>query len=101
MTKTTTTLVVPKFVADGTVGIRKLFEDGEYYNGTIESFDEENGWYFVQYEDGDVEDITETECAALVNDYNNYKNDIVVKDNSITLFYILRDNPALCDGAGE
>jgi len=24
-----------------------------------------------------------------------------VKDNSITFFYILRDNPALCDGAGE
>ncbi|OEU08217.1 hypothetical protein FRACYDRAFT_212855 [Fragilariopsis cylindrus CCMP1102] len=75
-------MVVPKFVADGTVYLRKLFEDGEHYNGTIESFDEEEGWYFVKYDDGDVEDITEIECTALVNDYNQNKNDSVVITSS-------------------
>ena len=59
----------PQFNLDGTVGIRKLF-DGDYYNGTIESFDEDEGWYSVKYEDGDVEDITEFECTLLVKDYN-------------------------------
>lgn len=66
---TMTPLRVPKFVADGTVGIRKVFA-GDYYNGTIEAFDVDEGWYSVQYDDGDVEDITERECAALVQEYN-------------------------------
>ena len=66
---TKTPLRVPKFVADGTVGIRKVFA-GDYYNGTIEAFDADEGWYSVKYDDGDVEDITERECAALVQEYN-------------------------------
>lgn len=36
--------------------VRKLFGE-QYYSGTVTQFDKENGWYRVEYEDGDFEDL--------------------------------------------
>ncbi|KAJ4704795.1 Dirigent protein 17-like [Melia azedarach] len=36
--------------------VRKLFGE-EYYSGTVTQFDKETGWYRVEYEDGDFEDL--------------------------------------------
>ena len=52
-------------VADRVVGtsIRKLFPKYGYFKGVVSSFDEEEGLYFVSYEDGDEEELTLKELA--------------------------------------
>merc|ERR1711865_1336526 len=41
--------------------IRKRFDDGQYYRGTIIGYDPIGHYYQIQYEDGDAEDFTTAE----------------------------------------
>ncbi|CAM8923362.1 hypothetical protein QQ045_021554 [Rhodiola kirilowii] len=45
--------------------VRKLF-NGVVYAGTVTKFDSETGWYRVEYEDGDAEDLTWTELELVL-----------------------------------
>lgn len=45
--------------------VRKLFGN-KYYNGTVTQFDKETGWYRVEYEDGDFEDLEWHELESVL-----------------------------------
>ena len=55
-TATSSTMTYPR----GTL-IRKRFDDGQYYRGTIIGYDPIEHYYQIQYEDGDAEDFTTAE----------------------------------------
>ncbi|EOA25488.1 hypothetical protein CARUB_v10018827mg [Capsella rubella] len=70
--------------ASGTVGsgewlvgreVRKFFL-GHYYSGVVTKFDKQSGWYRVEYEDGDSEDLdwSELEEVLLPLDTKNSKH---------------------------
>ncbi|KAE8661067.1 Dirigent protein 17 [Hibiscus syriacus] len=45
--------------------VRKLF-GGKYYHGRVIQFDKETGWYRVEYEDGDSEDLDWVELEEVL-----------------------------------
>ncbi|GMJ03050.1 hypothetical protein HRI_003974200 [Hibiscus trionum] len=45
--------------------VQKLF-GGKYYYGKVIQFDKENGWYRVEYEDGDSEDLDWVELEEVL-----------------------------------
>ena len=51
-----------------TVVVKQFNVEGELrdFQGKVDSFDAENGWYKVVYEDGDTEDYDEQELATLI-----------------------------------
>ncbi|CAB67637.1 putative protein [Arabidopsis thaliana] len=61
-------------ISSGTVGsgewlegreVRKFFL-GRYYSGTVTKFDKQSGWYRVEYEDGDSEDLDWSELEEVL-----------------------------------
>ncbi|KAG5594473.1 hypothetical protein H5410_035705 [Solanum commersonii] len=58
----------------------KLFED-KYYNGKVTKFDEETGWFRLQYEDGDDEDLEWHELEEVLQplDINIPLEEVVTK----------------------
>ncbi|CAD5326144.1 unnamed protein product [Arabidopsis thaliana] len=45
--------------------VRKFFL-GRYYSGTVTKFDKQSGWYRVEYEDGDSEDLDWSELEEVL-----------------------------------
>uniref|UniRef100_A0A7N0VD90 PTM/DIR17-like Tudor domain-containing protein n=1 Tax=Kalanchoe fedtschenkoi TaxID=63787 RepID=A0A7N0VD90_KALFE len=45
--------------------VRKLF-NGVVYSGVLTKFDKETGWYRVEYEDGDAEDLSWAELEPVL-----------------------------------
>ncbi|KAE8692467.1 Dirigent protein 17 [Hibiscus syriacus] len=45
--------------------VQKLF-GGKYYHGKVIQFDKETGWYTVEYEDGDSEDLDWVELEEVL-----------------------------------
>jgi len=45
--------------------VQKLFRE-KYYSGKVIDYDKESGWYKVQYEDGDLEDLDWQELKEVI-----------------------------------
>jgi hypothetical protein len=78
-------------ISSGTVGsgewlegreVRKFFL-GRYYSGTVTKFDKQSGWYRVEYEDGDSEDLDWSELEEVL-----LPLDVTVPLRSISLHII-------------
>ncbi|XP_010504755.1 PREDICTED: dirigent protein 17-like [Camelina sativa] len=74
--------------SSGTVGsgewlegrqVRKFFL-GHYYSGVVTKFDKQSGWYRVEYEDGDSEDLDWSELEEVL-----VPLDVIVPLRSISL----------------
>ena len=48
--------------------VRKLFDDNEYYEGEIISYNYGKNWFKVRYEDGEKEDLTIEEILEIIID---------------------------------
>lgn len=61
--------------------VNKFFDDyQEYFGGCIDSFDASTGFYKLQYDDGDVEDVDAVELEGLV--VNNAEEEEAAMDTS-------------------
>ncbi|XP_024012738.1 dirigent protein 17 [Eutrema salsugineum] len=78
-------------ISSGTVGsgewlegreVRKFFL-GQYYSGTVTKFDKDTGWYMVEYEDGDSEELDWSELEEVL-----LPLDVTVPLRSISLWII-------------
>ncbi|XP_019085607.1 PREDICTED: dirigent protein 17-like [Camelina sativa] len=59
--------------------VRKFFL-GHYYSGVVTKFDKQSGWYRVEYEDGDSEDLDWSELEEVL-----VPLDVIVPLRSISL----------------
>uniref|UniRef100_A0A1J3CX44 Dirigent protein 17 n=1 Tax=Noccaea caerulescens TaxID=107243 RepID=A0A1J3CX44_NOCCA len=62
--------------------VRKFFL-GQYYSGTVTKFDKESGWYMVEYEDGDSEELDWSELEEVL-----LPLDVTVPLRSVSLWII-------------
>lgn len=62
--------------------VRKFFL-GQYYSGTVTKFDRETGWYMVEYEDGDSEELDWPELEEVL-----LPLDVTVPLRSVSLWII-------------
>ena len=46
--------------------VRKKFNDGKMYDGTVAKYDNKKKWFKVKYEDNDIEDSTLTELKKIL-----------------------------------
>ncbi|KAF8050537.1 hypothetical protein N665_1945s0008 [Sinapis alba] len=62
--------------------VRKFFL-GQYYSGTVTKFDKGTGWYMVEYEDGDSEELDWSELEEVL-----LPMDVTIPLRSISLWVI-------------
>lgn len=87
----------------GTVGSGEWLEGrqvekfflGRYYSGTVTKFDKESGWYRVEYEDGDSEDLDWCELEEVL-----LPLDVTVPLRSISL-WIIKNRQTLAQAYGR
>lgn len=46
--------------------VQKLFDDGNFYTGKVTKYDVEDKWYWVEYEDGDEEEVDHDELLNIL-----------------------------------
>ncbi|KAG5399706.1 hypothetical protein IGI04_014313, partial [Brassica rapa subsp. trilocularis] len=74
--------------------VRKFFL-GQYYSGTVTKFDKSTGWYMVEYEDGDSEELDWSELEEVL-----LPMDVTVPLRSISL-WILKNRQTQAQAYGS
>ena len=74
--------------------VRKFFL-GQYYSGTVTKFDKGTGWYMVEYEDGDSEELDWSELEEVL-----LPMDVTVPLRSISL-WILKNRQTQAQAYGS
>ncbi|KAL0668616.1 hypothetical protein Bca4012_031320 [Brassica carinata] len=74
--------------------VRKFFL-GQYYSGTVTKFDKGTGWYMVEYEDGDSEELDWSELEEVL-----LPMDVTVPLRSVSL-WILKNRQTQAQAYGS